>query len=160
MLGRISFREGWVNKELRNIWEKSCYHCIACFAPNLLAVLMWKWYLNSDFQPYSHPQRLQKCADGTSIKEISNLIYTWKAEMKEGKGVQKGRIPLQKGGSEKQERNHCVTKNLSICIRPREIYKNVPSSDLDQVFFFFKLFVLLILIPLAYCDLHSRSLNV
>ena len=36
---------------------------------------------------YSYPQRLQKCADGTSIKEISNMIYPCKVEMKKEKGV-------------------------------------------------------------------------
>jgi len=42
--------------------------------------------LNSNFQPNSYPQRLQEGADETSIK-TSNLIYMWRAEMKEEKGV-------------------------------------------------------------------------
>ena len=29
----------------------------------------------------------QEGVDGTSIKEISNLTYTWKSKMKEWKGV-------------------------------------------------------------------------
>ena len=43
MLGRrISLGEKKVSRELRNIWEKSYYHPIECFAPNQLAVLIWK----------------------------------------------------------------------------------------------------------------------
>ena len=87
VLKRIRFRERWVNRELRNIWEENCYRRIECSTSNPLAALMWRWYLNRDFYPYSCLQRLQEGANGTSIKEISNLIYTWKAEMKEGKGV-------------------------------------------------------------------------
>ena len=48
---------------------------------------MWKWNLNSYFPPYSYPQISQEGVDGTSIMEISNQIYTWRAEMKEGKGI-------------------------------------------------------------------------
>ena len=55
---RISLRERRVNREWRNIWEESCYDCIKYSAPNQLAALMWRWYLNSDFYPYSYPQRL------------------------------------------------------------------------------------------------------
>ena len=40
VLGRISFRERSINRELKNIWEKSCYHRIECFTPNQLATLM------------------------------------------------------------------------------------------------------------------------
>ena len=40
MLGRISFKEKWVNRELRNIWAESCYHRIECAAPNQLTALM------------------------------------------------------------------------------------------------------------------------
>ena len=43
--------------------------------------------MNSNFQPYSYPQRLQEDVDGISIKKISNLTYTWRAEMKEGEGI-------------------------------------------------------------------------
>ena len=49
MLGRrISFGERRVNRELRNIWEKNCYHHIEWSAPNQLVALMWRWCLNSD----------------------------------------------------------------------------------------------------------------
>ena len=87
VLERINFRKRWVNRELRNIWEESYYHRIECSTSNPITALMWKWYLDSNFQPYSHPQRLQEDADGTSIREISNLIYTWRAKMKKGKEI-------------------------------------------------------------------------
>ena len=47
----IRFRERWVNRELRNIWEENCYRRIECSTSNPLAALMWRWYLNSNFQP-------------------------------------------------------------------------------------------------------------
>ena len=64
--------------------RESCYHYIECSVANSLAILMRKWYLNSNFQPYNYSQRLQEDVDGTRIN-ISNPIYTWKVEMKEGK---------------------------------------------------------------------------
>ena len=57
------------------------YHRIECFVANSLTILMKKWYLNSNFQPYSYSQRFQKSADGIRIN-TSNLIYMWKVEMK------------------------------------------------------------------------------
>ena len=36
-----------------NISKESCYHRIKCSVANSLTALMWKWYLNSGFQPYS-----------------------------------------------------------------------------------------------------------
>ena len=132
VLGRISIRKRWDNRELRNIWKESCYDHIECSASNPLAALMWKWCPNNNFQPYSYPQRLQECADGTSIKKISNLTYTWRAEMKEGKRRKKGRTPLQGGSWEKPEKSHCVTKNYNFYISLREIYKNIPYSDLTE----------------------------
>ena len=43
MLGRrISLGKRRVNKELRNIWEKNCYHHIAYSTPNQLATLRWR----------------------------------------------------------------------------------------------------------------------
>ena len=75
-----------VGKYLR----ESCYHCIECSVANSLAALMWRWYLNSNFQTYSYYQRLQEGANGTSIN-ISNLPYTWRERgKKEGSVKQKG----------------------------------------------------------------------
>ena len=87
ILGRINTRERWDKRELVNIWEENCYHRIKCSASNPLATLMWKWYMNSNFQVYSYLQRFQEGDDGTSIKEINNLTYTWRAEMKEMKEI-------------------------------------------------------------------------
>ena len=42
--------------------------------------------MNNNIQPYSYPQRLQEGTDGIRIK-ASNLIYTWKAEMKQNKVI-------------------------------------------------------------------------
>ena len=36
--------------------RESCYHHIECSVANSLATLIWKWYLNSNFQPYSYSQ--------------------------------------------------------------------------------------------------------
>ena len=43
--------------------------------------------MNSNFQVYSYLQRFQEGADGISIKEINNLTFTWRAEMKEMKEI-------------------------------------------------------------------------
>ena len=69
--------------------------------------------MNSNFQPYSYPQRLQEDVDGISIKRISNLTYTWRVEMKEGEGIWKRITPLQRGGLENLEKNHCILKNCN-----------------------------------------------
>ena len=43
MLGRrISLGKRRVNKELRNIWKKNCYHHIEYSTPNQLATLIWR----------------------------------------------------------------------------------------------------------------------
>ena len=44
----------------KNIWGKSCYLRIKCIAVNSLAVLMWRWCLNSGNQPYSDTMRTEK----------------------------------------------------------------------------------------------------
>ena len=65
-------------------WEISreiCYHRIKCSVTNSLTALMRKWYLNSAFQPYSYPQRLQESTDRTKIN-TSNLMSTWGVEMR------------------------------------------------------------------------------
>ena len=61
-------------RESMKYLRESCYHCIECSATNSLAALMWKCYLNSNFQPYNYSQRLQEGADGTRIN-ASNLVY-------------------------------------------------------------------------------------
>ena len=48
VLGRLSFNERWVTKEMRNIGEESYYHHIECSTSNPLAAWMWKWCLNND----------------------------------------------------------------------------------------------------------------
>jgi len=64
--------------------RESCYHRIECSIANSLVTLMRKWYLNSTFQPYIYSQRFQEGADGKTKINTSNLMYTWKVEMKEG----------------------------------------------------------------------------
>ena len=41
-------------EEFQNILGENCYLRIKCTAANSLAALMWKWCLNSGFQPYSY----------------------------------------------------------------------------------------------------------
>ena len=64
--------------------RESCYHCIECSVTNSLAALMRKWYLNSNFQFYNYSQILQESVDVIRIN-ISNLIYMWMVEMREGR---------------------------------------------------------------------------
>ena len=107
MFGRINIREGWDKREL-----EICYHHIECSVSNSLAALMWKWYLSSNFQPYSYPQRFQKCANRTSINKISNLIYTWRGwDERSGENI-KEKNPLQRGSSKKKKKNKTREKWL------------------------------------------------
>ena len=64
--------------------KESYHHRIECSVANSLAALMRNWCLNSAFQPNSYPQRLQEDADGTRIN-TSNLMSTWRVEMRGGK---------------------------------------------------------------------------
>ena len=41
-------------EESQNILGESCCHRIKCTAINSLATLIWRWCLNSEFQPYSY----------------------------------------------------------------------------------------------------------
>ena len=156
MFGRINIREGWDKREL-----EICYHHIECSVSNSLAALMWKWYLSSNFQPYSYPQRFQKGANRTSIKKISNLTYTWRVEMKEAERIWKRITHYKEDHQKKQKktklgRTDYVPKSCNFCISLREIYKNKPSSNLiDENFSCSKLFVLFF--PLLTNQLWSLS---
>ena len=138
MLGRISFRKRWVNGELRNILEESYYHHIEYSVFNPLATLMWKWYLNSNFQLYSYPQRLQENVDGTSIKKILTIKYTREGlRWKRGRKYKMEELHYRGEDQKNQEEIHGVTRNLSFCISLREIYKNISFSDLTDEYFSF-----------------------
>ena len=88
--------------------RKSCYHRIKCFIANSLVTLMWKWYLNSNFQPYSYSQILQEGADWTEIN-ARNLVYTSMVKMKEWR--QYKRKNTLRMGIEKSREKHCKNKN-------------------------------------------------
>ena len=90
-----STRQRGIIKYLR----ESYYHCIECSIANSLVALMWKWYLNSNFQLYNYSQRLQECADGTRII-TRNLVYTWRVEMKEGRQYKRERIHWEWGSKD------------------------------------------------------------
>ena len=72
--------------EAKKYLRENSYHRIKYSVANSLAALMWKWYLNSDIQPYNYPQKLQEGADRIRIK-VRNLTYTWRVEIE-----QNGRI--------------------------------------------------------------------
>ena len=95
-------------KESQNILGKNCCHRIKCTADNSLAALMWRWYLNSGYQPYSYYTRLMKGADGTSIN-TSHLPCTWRTRMR-GEGSIKGGGSNRRGGSKERE-NYYSIKN-------------------------------------------------
>ena len=48
--------------------------------------------MNSNFQPYNYYQRLQEGVDRIRIN-TSNLLYTWKVEMKERRKYKAKRRP-------------------------------------------------------------------
>ena len=53
-LERTRIAETSDKEESQNILGESCCLRIKCTAANSLAVLMWKWCLNSRFQPYNY----------------------------------------------------------------------------------------------------------
>ena len=75
--------------------------------------------------------------------QVSKRLVIWSTSRmlrwEKVKEYKKERIPLQSEHQKKRERNHFVTKNLHICISLRDIYINVPSSDLTEECFSFQL---------------------
>ena len=59
--------------------ESYCRHRIKCTVANSLVALMWRWYLNSGYQPYSYYTGIMEDADGTSINTA-----TWHARGGQG----------------------------------------------------------------------------
>ena len=57
-IDKDTYHEGTGQSGTMKYLRESYYHCIECSTANSLAALMWKWYLNSNFQPYSYSQRL------------------------------------------------------------------------------------------------------
>jgi len=53
-LERTSIAETLDKEKSQNILGESCCLCIKCIAANSLAALMWRWCLNSGFQPYNY----------------------------------------------------------------------------------------------------------
>ena len=95
-IDKDTHHESTRQREAMKYLRKNCYHCIECSVTNSLAVLIRKWYLNSNFQPYNYSQRLQDGADGTKIN-TNDLIYTWRVEMKERRQYKIERRPWGKG---------------------------------------------------------------
>ena len=52
--------------------------------------------MNSNFQFYSYSQRFQEGVDETGIN-ASNLLYTWRVEMKEEDSIKEKRYPEERG---------------------------------------------------------------
>ena len=65
--------------------RESCYHCIKCSTANSLTVLIRKWYLNSDIQPYSYSSGISgRCWRDKDQYQQSNLHVDGRNE---GKGI-------------------------------------------------------------------------
>ena len=96
-------------KRVQNILGESCYHRIKFTAANSLTALMWRWYLNSGYQPYSYYIGIMEGADGTSIN-TSHLACTWRTRMR-GEGSIKGRGGNRKWRSKNQKRNTVTIEN-------------------------------------------------
>ena len=88
--------------EVQKYLRERFYYCIECSVPNSLAALMRKWSLNSVFQPYSYPQKLQKGADGTKIN-INNLLSTWKVKVRRKRWYKLERKPWDRRLEKKRE---------------------------------------------------------
>ena len=89
-------------RKIMKYLRESCYHHIEYSTANTLTALMWKWYLSSNFQPYSYFQRFQEGADGTRIN-ANNLIYKWRVEMKEEDSIKEKEYPEGRGSGIKRK---------------------------------------------------------
>ena len=83
-IDKDTHHEGTGQRGTMKYLQENCYLRIECFIANSLAALMWKWYLNSNFQLYNYSQKLQEGTDEIEIN-VRNLVYTWRVEMKEGR---------------------------------------------------------------------------
>ena len=108
-INKDTLHKGTRQKGTMKYLRESCYHRIKYSVTNSLATLIWKWYLNSNYQPYNYSQRLQEGTDGTGIN-VRNVVYTWRVEMKEGRLYKRERIPWGEGIGELREK-HCKNKN-------------------------------------------------
>ena len=52
------YQEGTGQREAMKYLRETYYHRIKCSAANSLTALMRKWYLNSNFQPYSYSPKI------------------------------------------------------------------------------------------------------
>ena len=90
-IGWTSIAEISDKEEPQNILGESCCLRIKCTAINSLITLMWRWCLNSGFQPYNYYIRTYRECWWASI-QTDRLACTWKVEMKrkdsiKGEGV-------------------------------------------------------------------------
>ena len=53
-IDKDTHHESTGQREVMKYLRESYYHCIEYFIANSLAALMWKWYLNSNFQPHNN----------------------------------------------------------------------------------------------------------
>ena len=126
--------EGTRQRGTMKYLRESCYHRIECYVANSLATLMYKWYMNSNFQPYSYSQRLQEVVDGTRIN-VRNLVYTWRVEMKEWGQYKKERIPWGVRIGE-EEKNTVIARTILVIKFKRNIYKNQPPRIVLRMILF------------------------
>ena len=90
------YLEGTRQREAMKYLRESCYDRIKCSVTNSLAVLMRKWYLNSNFQLYSYSRRLQEGVDRISIN-TSNLNLHMEGGMRRRRRYKRERNPWGMG---------------------------------------------------------------
>ena len=106
VLGRISFRERWVNRELINILVESFYHCIECSASNFLATLMWSDTWTVTFSLSATHKDFRKVL----MEQVSRLaIWSTHEELRwKRKGEYKGdELPYKGDHQKNQEKSLC-----------------------------------------------------
>ena len=88
---------------MTNIW-KCCHLRIKCLPANLLAALMWKWYLNSERTAFQ--LRIEDSREGKEDDEKGRWMLDPHVDDKKGKKamVYKARKDRRIGDREKTER--------------------------------------------------------
>ena len=59
---------------------------------------MWRWYLNSDIQPYNYSQRLHESGDGTRIKARQLGLHVEGGDEAKKRDIKKKDTMLAGGG--------------------------------------------------------------
>ena len=119
---------------MTNIW-KCCHLRIKCLPANLLAALMWRWYLNSERVAFQLRVEDSREGEGDDEKRKSNAKSTrgWWERQKKAM-IYKARKDRKRGGSEKGTGKKQKKENHIFRACPKRIKGEIPRSCLKPFY--------------------------